>query len=164
IGLLVFVAIPIVFFAGLVLIPIGVALAKRRIAAGLDAITDWRAAARRTAVFFATMTLANLVIGSQVTYRAVEHMDTVQFCGQSSHVMKPEFTAHMLPPHQAVACASCHVGPGASGWFKAKMAGTRQLAGVVFNTFPRPIESAMESNRLVSSAETCEQCHTPALK
>ena len=159
IGLLVFVAIPIVFFTGLVLIPIGVVLANRRIAAGLNGLPDRRAAVRRTAIFFATMTVANIIIGSQVTYRAVAHMDTVQFCGQSCHVMKPEFTAHLQPPHQAVACTSCHVGPGASGWFNAKLAGTRQLAGVVFNTFPRPIESAMESNRLVSSADTCEQCH-----
>jgi hypothetical protein len=30
---------------------------------------------------------------------------------------------------------------------------------VIFNSFPRPIESALASNRLVSSAETCEQCH-----
>jgi hypothetical protein len=39
------------------------------------------------------------------------------------------------------------------------MAGTNQLFAVMFNTFPRPIESAMENNTLVSSAETCEQCH-----
>jgi hypothetical protein len=32
--------------------------------------------------------------------------------------------------------------------------------GVVLNNYPRPIESAMESNRLASSAETCEQCHS----
>ena len=36
IGLLVFIAIPIVFFAGLVLIPIGIALAKRKVTANLD--------------------------------------------------------------------------------------------------------------------------------
>ena len=42
------------------------------------------------------MTVANVVIGSQLTYRAVEHMETVQFCGQSCHVMQPEFTAHLL--------------------------------------------------------------------
>jgi hypothetical protein len=41
------------------------------------------------------------------------------------------------------------------------MAGTRQLMGVVFNNYPRPIASAMETNRLVPSAETCEQCHWP---
>ena len=105
------------------------------------------------------MTVANLVIGSQLTYRAVEHMETVQFCGQSCHVMKPEFTAHLLQPHQAVACVECHVTPGASGWVQSKINGTRQLMGVVFNSYPRPIESAMESDRLVPSADTCEGCH-----
>jgi len=114
---------------------------------------------RRAGLFFGIMTLANIIIGSQLTYRSVEHMETVQFCGQTCHVMKPEFTAHLLAPHQQVECAACHVAPGASGWFKAKMAGTNQLIAVVFNTFPRPIESALEDNRLVSSAATCEQCH-----
>jgi hypothetical protein len=86
-------------------------------------------------------------------------MDTAQFCGQSCHVMKPEFTAHLQAPHQQVACASCHIAPGTTGWLKGKMSGTRQLMEVIFNSFPRPIESALASNRLVSSVETCEQCH-----
>ena len=81
------------------------------------------------------MTLANLVIGSQLSYRAVEHMETVQFCGQTCHVMKPEFTAHLRPTHQQVECASCHIAPGATGWLRAKMSGTRQLMAVTFNTF-----------------------------
>src|ERR1700687_376904 len=160
IGLLIFIAIPIAFFLGLALIPIGVALAKRRITAALSAVEDRRAAWRRLALFFCVMTVVNVFVGSQVTYRAVEHMETVQFCGQSCHVMKPEFTAHLSEPHSRVACVACHVEPGASGWVKSKMAGTRQLMGVVLNNFPRPIESAMESNRLAPSAETCEQCHS----
>jgi hypothetical protein len=160
IGLLTFFAIPVVFFAGLALIPVGIALGRRKVTEEMNAVADRRAAWRRAGIFFAIMTVANVVIGSQVTYRAVEHMETTQFCGQSCHVMKPEFTAHLSPPHQAVACASCHIAPGATGWLKAKMAGTRQLLGVTLNTFPRPIESALESNRLVSSADTCEQCHT----
>lgn len=159
IGLLVFIAIPAVFFAGLILIPIGIALGKRQVSQRLASLPDHRTALRRAAVFFAVMTVANLIIGSQLSYRAVEHMDTVQFCGQSCHAMKPEFTAHLMPPHQQVACATCHVGPGTTGWLKAKMAGTRQLFEVIFNSFPRPIESALETNRLVSSTETCEQCH-----
>jgi hypothetical protein len=160
IGLLVFIAIPIVFFAGLVLIPIGIALAKRKVTANLDESEDRRTAWRRVGIFFGVMTVANVVIASQLSYRAVVHMDTVQFCGQTCHVMKPEFTAHAaMPPHQAVACAQCHVAPGATGWLKAKMNGTSQLMAVVFNNYPRPIESAMEDNKLVSSAETCEQCH-----
>jgi formate-dependent nitrite reductase cytochrome c552 subunit len=160
IGLLIFIVIPVVFLLGLTLIPIGVVLAKRRVADALDAVEDRRAAWRRLAVFFGVMTAVNVVIGSQVTYRAVEHMETVQFCGQSCHVMKPEYTAHLSEPHSRVACVACHVEPGATGWAKSKMAGTRQLMGVVLNNYPRPIESAMESNRLASSAETCEQCHS----
>jgi len=159
IGLLTFIAIPVVFFAGLILIPIGIALGRHKAAAALNPSVDRRAAWRRAGIFFAIMTTANLVIGSQLTYRAVEHMETTQFCGQSCHVMKPEFTAHLRPPHQQVACAACHVSPGATGWLASKMAGTRQLIGVVLNNYPRPIESAIESNRLVSSADTCEQCH-----
>src|SRR5580698_3287141 len=111
IGLLVFIAIPLVFFVGLALIPIGIALSRRRVAADF---TDRRAAWRRAGIFFAVMTLANIVIGSQLSYRAVEHMETVQFCGQSCHVMKPEFTAHLRAPHASVECAVCHVAPGAS--------------------------------------------------
>ena len=131
IGLLVFIAIPVVFFPGLALIP---SASRSRSAGSSPAFaspTDRQAAWRRAGIFFAVMTLANIVIGSQVTYRAVEHMETVQFCGQSCHVMKPEFTAHLLPPHQQVACASCHVAPGATGWVQSKMAGTRQLMAVV---------------------------------
>jgi hypothetical protein len=159
IGLLVFIAIPAVFFTGLLLIPVGIALTKRRIARNLATLPNRSEAWRRAGIFFGVMTLANIVIGSQVSYRAVDHMETVQFCGQSCHVMEPEFTAHQMTPHSQVACVSCHVAPGASGWLHSKMSGTRQLAAVVFNSFPRPIESAMESNRLVSSADTCEQCH-----
>ena len=159
IGLLVFIAIPAVFFAGLVLIPIGIALGKRRVSQQLARLPDRRTALRRAGIFFAVMTAANVVIGSQLSYRAVEHMETVQFCGQSCHVMKPEFTAHLAAPHQQVACASCHIAPGTTGWLNAKMAGTRQLLEVIFNSVPHPIESALESNRLVASAETCELCH-----
>jgi hypothetical protein len=160
IGLLVFIAIPIVFFAGLILIPIGIALARRKVTANLDEAENRRFAWRRVGIFFGVMTVANVVIASQLSYRAVLHMDTVQFCGQTCHVMKPEFTAHAaVLPHQAVACAECHIAPGATGWLKAKMNGTSQVMAVVFNNYPRPIESAMEDNKLVSSAETCEQCH-----
>lgn len=159
IGLLVFIAIPAIFFAGLILIPIGIAAGKRRVAQQLATLPDRRTALRRAGIFFAVMSAANVVIGSQLTYRAIDHMETVQFCGQTCHVMKPEFTAHLMPPHQQVACAGCHIGPGTTGWIRAKMAGTRQLFEVLFISVPRPIESAMATNRLVASAGTCQQCH-----
>jgi hypothetical protein len=67
IGLLIFIAIPAVFFAGLALIPIGVALSKRRFDAGYTNASDRSAAWRRAGVVFAVMTLANVVIASQLT-------------------------------------------------------------------------------------------------
>jgi len=88
-------------------------------------------------------------------------METVQFCGQSCHVMQPEFVSHENTPHAHVKCVDCHVAPGASGWIVSKMSGVRQLRDVIFNSYPRPIPSAMESNRLVPASETCEQCHWP---
>jgi formate-dependent nitrite reductase cytochrome c552 subunit len=161
IGLLLFVALPILFFAGLALIPLGIALAKRRVTESVSFVQNRRAAWRRTAIVFVVMTLANVVIASQLSYRAVQHMDTVQFCGQTCHVMKPEFTAHQLAPHRSVYCVDCHVAPGATGWIQSKINGTRQLKDVIFNSYPRPIESAMESDRLPPSTETCEHCHDP---
>ena len=156
IGILLFIILPTVFVGGLVLIPAGVYLARRKV---LDRPTSLR----RLAIFLGVTTFFNLLIGSQLTYRAVEHMETVQFCGQSCHVMKPEFTAYQNSIHSRVLCVDCHVAPGASGWFESKLAGTRQLVAVALNNHPRPIESAMESNRLVPSSQTCENCHWPQI-
>jgi nitrate/TMAO reductase-like tetraheme cytochrome c subunit len=161
VGILVFIAIPAVFIAGLLLIALGVFLARRRIKEGLPVGEDRRAYLRRVAIFFTVTTAANILIGTQGTYRAVEHMETVQFCGQSCHVMKPEFKAHQNSPHANIECVDCHVAPGVSGWVQSKMAGTRQLLDVVFNRVHYPIQSAMETNRLVPASATCEQCHWP---
>jgi nitrate/TMAO reductase-like tetraheme cytochrome c subunit len=159
IGLVAFIGIPIVFFAGLALIPVGIFLAKRHIAPALAA-ANRRVIVQRLVLFFGVMTVINIVIGSQITYRAVAHMETNQFCGQSCHVMKPEFTAHLTGPHQKVACVECHITPGAAGFVAAKIAGSRQLEEVTFNSFPRPIPSGLESDRLAPSVDTCEQCHS----
>src|SRR6185369_14261965 len=102
-------------------------------------------AMRRAGIFFAVMTVANIIIASQVSYRAVAHMETVQFCGQTCHVMKPEFMAHTQPSHQAVECSTCHIGPGAAGWVHAKMGGMRQLVSVVLNNYEHPIEAGLAS-------------------
>jgi nitrate/TMAO reductase-like tetraheme cytochrome c subunit len=165
IGIVVFIFIPVIFILGLVLIAFGVFLARRRVESvekGLLEGADRRVNIRRLVIFFAVTTAINIVIGTQGTYRAVQHMETVQFCGQSCHVMKPEFTAHQNSPHANVECVECHVSPGAVGWVESKKAGTRQLIDTVFHRIQYPIASAMEGNRLVPSHDTCEQCHWPA--
>lgn len=162
IGIIVFVILPVVFFAGLVLIPIGIYLGKRRLQKDLVPHEfDRKATLRRLAWFFGVTTLLNIIIGTQLTYRAVEHMETPQFCGQACHSMSPEFAAYQNSPHSRVACVECHVVPGAAGWIASKKAGTRQLIETIFNSYRRPIPSALESNRLVPAAETCENCHWP---
>lgn len=75
IGIVVFIVIPVIFIFGLVLIAFGVFLARRRIALvekGLLERVDGKTCIRRLAIFFAVTTAANIVIGTQGTYRAVE--------------------------------------------------------------------------------------------
>jgi len=161
-GIVSFLILPILFFAGLALIPLGLYLSKRRIQKGLGEIVfDRKAALHRLIWFFAVTTLANVLIGTQVTYRAVEHMETPQFCGGTCHSMSPEFAAFRNSPHSRLECVECHVAPGAAGWVASKTSGIRQLVETAMNSYPRPVPSALESNRLVPASETCETCHWP---
>lgn len=162
IGILSFVVLPIAFAIGLGLMPIGLWLSRRAIRSGAKAILTRGAARRRLLIFLSVATALNIVIMSQLSYSAVMYMEEAQFCGQTCHVMKPEFTAYGNSPHARVLCVECHVTPGATGWVESKVAGSRQLLSVVLNNYPRPIQSAMESNRLVPASETCEKCHWPA--
>jgi len=162
IGVLAFVVIPLIFFAGLGLIPLGIFLGWRRAKKGLkQAITDPKLAFRRLAILLGSATVLNVIVGTQFTYRAVEHMESVQFCGQTCHVMTPEFSAFQDSPHSRLQCVDCHVAPGAGGWLASKVAGSRQMMAVLLNNHPRPIASALESGKLVPANETCEQCHWP---
>jgi len=159
-GIVLFLILPLMFCLGLALIPLGVLLAKRRVASGWVGSPPERAAAmRKLLLFLGVTTIANVAIGSQLSYRAVQHMETTQFCGQSCHVMKPEFTAHAVAPHAQVPCVSCHVSSGATGWIQSKINGTRQLYEVVSHSVPRPIPPGLSSGRLVASEESCETCH-----
>ncbi len=160
VGVVIFLVLPAVFFLGLALIPLGVYLGKRRIVQGFDTTPfDRKAALQRLGWFFGVTTFLNVLIGTQFTYRAVKHMETPQFCGQSCHSMKPEFTSYLNAPHSELECVECHVAPGASGWFASKTAGIRQLVETVRDDYPRPIPGALESGRLVMASETCENCH-----
>ena len=162
IGIVVFMVIPIVLVAGLGMVPVGILLARKRAKQRItEQIVDRQAAIRRLIVLGSAVTVINVVVGTQGTYRAVEHMESVQFCGQTCHVMTPEFRSHAVSPHARVQCVECHVGEGARGWVESKMAGTRQLKEVLFNSYPRPIPSAIETGKLVPARETCERCHWP---
>jgi len=159
-GVILYVILPVVLFAGFALTAAGIVLGRRRIRERLEVgVADRKTALHRLIVFLVITIGANLLIGTQLTYRAVAYMDTPQFCGGACHVMRPEYVGHQDSTHASVACAECHIVPTASGWVAAKMNGTRQLWEVVTSIYPRPIPSALESGRLVPSKETCERCH-----
>ena len=166
-GIVFFLILPGVFLFGLLLIPLGAWIERRRRARGrAPSEVHWPRidlndpAQRTTAVIVFAVTMANIVIVSLAAYRGVEYMDSPQFCGQVCHtVMKPEFTAYQDGPHSRVTCVQCHIGPGASWFAKSKISGTRQVLAVTFHTYSRPIPSPVQNLR--PARDTCEQCHWP---
>jgi hypothetical protein len=66
VGIIIFLILPIVFFIGLALIPIGIYLSKRNIRKGLaESSFDRKTVLRRLAWFFGVTTLPNILIGTQ---------------------------------------------------------------------------------------------------
>jgi len=163
-GILLFLVLPGVFFTGLLLIPLGIYMVRRR-ERGRGARAwpplDWNNADLRRLVWFVIgATLVNGVIASQLTYSAVGYMDSVTFCGLTCHrVMAPEYTAYQNSPHARVECVKCHIGPGASWFVRSKLSGVGQVFAVALNTYPRPIPAPVENLR--PARETCEACHWP---
>ncbi|NNF17805.1 MAG: cytochrome C, partial [Gammaproteobacteria bacterium] len=101
-----------------------------------------------------------IVILAGVTYKGVAVMESVEFCGLACHsVMEPEHTAYQRSSHSRVACAECHIGPGADWFVKSKLDGAWQLVAVAFDLYPRPIPTPLHDLR--PARETCEQCHWP---
>ena len=151
---------------GLLLIPLGIWLRRRslRVSGKLPgifpAVDLGLPVVRRTLEYVAAATVLNLLIIGTASYRGVEYMDSVSFCGTTCHrVMDPEYTAYQNSPHSRVACVECHIGPGA-GWFvRSKLSGLRQVVAVTFHTYSRPIPSPVKYLR--PARETCEQCHWP---
>jgi hypothetical protein len=165
-GIVFFLVLPGVFVFGLLLMPFGAWLTRRRVRRGLPAEHRWpridlnEPHHRAVALFVLLGTLGNVVVLALAAYRGVEYMESVSFCGQVCHsVMSPEFAAYRNGPHARVACVQCHIGPGAPWFVKSKLSGTRQVFAVGLNTYPRPIPSPVHNLR--PARETCEECHWP---
>jgi hypothetical protein len=161
-GILANLVLPVLFFGGLALIPIGIwrCSRTRRLAGETGPFAPRGGDLRRLFIFVGLTTFVNLVIGSQFLYSAVGYMDSDAFCGKTCHkVMQPEYTAHSNSPHAHVECVECHIGPGAPWFMKAKISGVRQLFAVITHTYRRPIASPVEALR--PARDTCEHCHWP---
>lgn len=167
IGIITFVLLPMVLVAGLVLIYVGIRR-QRKLGesigmkdAGAFPIVDLNQERTRKAILGVVgIGTVSAVVLAAATYKGVEVMDSTPFCGTVCHtVMQPEFTAHQRSPHARVACADCHIGPGADWFVKAKISGAWQLVAVAFDLYPTPIPTPVHNLR--PARDTCEQCHWP---
>ena len=167
VGIIAYMILPAVLTFGVLLIPVGMLIERRRRRKMLPdqyrpyPRIDLNSPRQRSAFLsFLIGSFFFLVLTALGSYRAYEYTETTQFCGQLCHtVMNPEFTAYQASPHARVACVSCHVGPGAGWYVRSKLSGARQVYAAAFNKFPRPIPTPVHNLR--PARETCEQCHWP---
>ena len=170
IGIFAYVILPAVFVVGLVLIPIGMWLRRRRLLRAGASRQERRRyprldfndpRLRRLGTVVIGMTAINALIFGITSLMAVEHMESVEFCGTTCHnLMTPEYTSYQDSPHSRVACVECHIGPGASWFVRSKLDGLRQVWRTARDTYERPIATPLHTLR--PARETCEQCHWPA--
>lgn len=164
IALLTFIALPAIFFVGLVLIPIGIRRTERKkrsegvYPSSFPPLSWANPEFRKLASFILLATAANVIIGGNLTYSAVEYMDSTSFCGQACHIMEPEFTAYQFAPHSEIGCTECHIGEGAGSFIQAKLNGAKQLVEVLTNTYPTPVPTPVHN--LAQGNLTCGECHS----
>jgi len=168
-GIITFVVLPMAFLMGVVVVPLGIWLQKRRDSraaaegrpVGHLPIVDLNKESTRGVLLgFAALAVPVIAIAAGLTFKAVHYMDSTEFCGTACHsVMQPEYTAFQRSPHVRVGCAGCHIGPGAEWFVKAKISGSWQLIAVALDLYPRPIPTPVHSLRPANG--TCEQCHWP---
>jgi hypothetical protein len=176
-GIIFFLFLPAMFVAGLALIPVGLFLRRRKLQKAGQIPAEFPKIDLNDHIFrhgidiVLVTTIVNLLVVAIASYRGSAYMDSPQFCGQSCHVMHPEYTAYKISAHSHVPCVECHIGSGAQAYFSAKVNGTKQLVEVSFHPlahiapeaipdYPTPIESPVASLR--PARYICEGCHTPA--
>jgi len=165
-GIIAFVILPAILVGGLAIAGFGIWREHRRLRMGTSGehalpSIDLNNPTHQAAVsLVAVGSVLLLVFSAFGSFKAYEHTDSDAFCGGICHsVMNPEYTAYQYSPHARVGCVKCHIGPGA-GWFvRSKLSGSYQMYAVLFNKYPRPIQTPIQNLR--PAQETCEQCHWP---
>jgi hypothetical protein len=165
-GIFAFTIVPMFLVVGLILMALGVRREHRRERLGkphglhLPQIDFNNPRHRAAATSILVGTLIVLSVIGFTSFKAYEHTESDQFCGETCHkVMEPEYTAYQFSPHARVGCVQCHIGSGASYFVKSKLSGSYQLYAVAFNKYPKPIPTPIENLR--PAQQTCEQCHWP---
>ena len=105
-ALVVFVAVPALFVLGLLLIPFGMWLERRRQLRHPEAVREWPVfdfrspVTRRRVLMVVALTAVNVAIVLVAGYGGLHSMESPAFCGQTCHTpMHPQFTAWQGAPH-----------------------------------------------------------------
>jgi hypothetical protein len=166
VGIFTFVLFPSIIAGGLFLVLIGMRVeARRRVKTGIAEALPYPAIdlndpkMRKRFALVAGAGALLLMVFSFAGYNGFLLTESVGFCGETCHVMKPEHTAYLNSPHARVRCVECHVGEGAGYYVHSKLAGVRQLIGVVTGNYERPIPTPVHDLR--PARETCLHCHWP---
>ena len=169
VGLIVYLAFPVFFVLGLLIIFVAWYLQKKRTGLTTKELMERRfgaegvkgdAAGSRVFRTVAILTLANLLILGAASVKMLHFMDSAEFCGTACHsVMSPEWTTYQASPHARVACVDCHVGEGVGALVNSKLNGAWQMVSAAFDLYERPIPTPV--HQLRPARETCEKCHWP---
>ena len=166
-GLVIYIVLPALLVAGLILIPLGMYLKVRKEKKqGKVKKDEWPrfdlndSRHRNAFMIFAVGTVIFLFVSAIGSYEAFHYTESVEFCGTLCHsVMNPEYTAYQNSPHARVACVDCHVGSGADWYVRSKLSGLYQVYAVTAGVYPKPIPTPISNLR--PARETCEECHWP---
>jgi len=166
-GIYIYMILPVFLIGGLIMIPVGIYRRSKRIKSSgsgdlprglrLD-LSDPKQ--YNSFIIFLIVTFVFILFTGIGSYQVYHYTESVEFCGTLCHqVMEPEYVAYQESSHSRVACVECHVGDGADWYVKSKLSGLYQVYSVLFNKYPRPIETPVHSLR--PARETCEKCHWP---
>ena len=164
-GILAYIVAPAFLVFGLLLTVVGAWLLRRQTRKAQSGPPKFmidlsRPRDRKTLVAFVAGGLMFLLATALGSYNTYHYTESVNFCGTTCHTpMNPEYTAYLNSAHARVACAECHVGPGATWYVKSKLNGVHQLYCTTTDKFQRPIKTPVKNLR--PAQETCEQCHWP---
>jgi len=164
--LVIWLILPAFVLCGVVLMIVGMRRERRKEISGAPAeprflVIDFNDPKhRKTAVVVLTAFLLLSLLYAFAGYKTYEFTESKTFCGMMCHqVMGPEARSHGYSVHAKIACADCHVGPGAKYFLLYKLKGTRQLFDVLMNRYPKPIPTPVADLR--PSQDVCENCHGP---
>jgi len=169
VGLVTYLAFPLIFIVGLILIPIGWRLRKKQTGKTTRELLEERFDESETRggwlgsklfLTIGTLTILNVIFMGFLSGRMLHFMDEAHFCGTACHkVMNPEWVTYQDSPHARVKCVQCHVGEGISALVNSKLNGIWQIISLTFSLYEQPIPTPVRQLR--PARETCEKCHWP---